>query len=179
MIGPLGMQEMLIIMGVALIVFGPRKLPQIGKTLGRSLAEFRRTSTELRNTLEREVEMEDFRSAREEVTAAGKDFRAGLDPDAGARRPTQPSGPGGSPRPSPTKPAAPGETAEAEGSAPPADGAGARSGAAETGTAAGQTEEPEAVPGDGESSGKDDGASECPDGEASAKEGPTEGKSSG
>lgn len=84
MIGPLGMQEMLIIMVVALIVFGPRKLPQIGKTLGKSLAEFRRTSTELRNTLEREVEMEEFRSAREEVSGLGRDLRGGLDPAGGA-----------------------------------------------------------------------------------------------
>lgn len=84
MIGPLGMQEMLIIMVVALIVFGPRKLPQIGKTLGKSLAEFRRTSTELRNTLEREVEMEEFRSARDEVSGLGRDLRGGLDPTGGA-----------------------------------------------------------------------------------------------
>lgn len=87
MIGPLGMQEMLIIMVVALIVFGPRKLPQIGKTLGKSLAEFRRTSTELRNTLEREVEMEEFRSAREEVSGLGRDLRGGLDPAGGAPPP--------------------------------------------------------------------------------------------
>lgn len=84
MIGPLGMQEMLIIMVVALIVFGPRKLPQIGKTLGKSLAEFRRTSTELRNTLEREVEMEEFRSARDEVSGLGRDLGGGLDPTGGA-----------------------------------------------------------------------------------------------
>lgn len=87
MIGPLGMQEMLIIMVVALIVFGPRKLPQIGKTLGKSLAEFRRTSTELRNTLEREVEMEEFRSAREEVSGLGRDLGGGLDPAGGAPPP--------------------------------------------------------------------------------------------
>ena len=85
MIGPLGMQEMLIILVVALIVFGPRKLPQIGKTLGKSIAEFRRTSTELRSTLEREVQMEDFRKARNEVSNLGKDVSnlgGGLDPGA-------------------------------------------------------------------------------------------------
>ena len=87
MIGPLGMQEMLIILVVALIVFGPRKLPQIGKTLGKSIAEFRRTSTELRSTLEREVQMEEFRTARSEVSGLGKevaDLGRGLDPDAGS-----------------------------------------------------------------------------------------------
>ena len=87
MIGPLGMQEMLIILVVALIVFGPRKLPQIGKTLGKSIAEFRRTSTELRSTLEREVQMEEFREARSEVSELKKDVTdlgRGLDPDRGS-----------------------------------------------------------------------------------------------
>lgn len=108
MIGPLGMQEMLIIMVVALIVFGPRKLPQIGKTLGKSLAEFRRTSTELRNTLEREVEMEEFRSAREEVSGLGRDLRGGLDPTGGAPPPGRRSAEGaGAPEAGDT--AAPGE----------------------------------------------------------------------
>ena len=87
MIGPLGMQEMLIILVVALIVFGPRKLPQIGKTLGKSIAEFRRTSTELRSTLEREVQMEEFRAARTEVADLKKDVTnlgSGLDPTGGS-----------------------------------------------------------------------------------------------
>ncbi len=90
MIGPLGMQEMLIILVVALIVFGPRKLPQIGKTLGKSVAEFRRTSTELRSTLEREVQMEEFRAARSEVSELKKDVSdlgRGLDPDRGSGPP--------------------------------------------------------------------------------------------
>ena len=90
MIGPLGMQEMLIILVVALIVFGPRKLPQIGKTLGKSIAEFRRTSTELRSTLEREVQMEEFRTARSEVSELKKevtDLGRGLDPDRGSGPP--------------------------------------------------------------------------------------------
>ena len=75
---------MLIIMVVALIIFGPRKLPKIGKTLGRSIAEFRRTSSELRNTLEREVQMEEFRAARRDASSwakdTGKAFTGGLDP---------------------------------------------------------------------------------------------------
>lgn len=98
MIGPLGMQEMLIILVVALIVFGPRKLPQIGKTLGKSVAEFRRTSTELRSTLEREVQMEEFRSARNEVSGLGKEVQnlgRGLDPDTGRGSKSQPDGAAG------------------------------------------------------------------------------------
>lgn len=112
MIGPLGMQEMLIILVVALIVFGPRKLPQIGKTLGKSVAEFRRTSTELRSTLEREVQMEEFRAARSEVSELKKDVTdlgRGLDPDGSdplASKP--PAGPGSSAADSQAAPAASG-----------------------------------------------------------------------
>ena len=50
MLGPIGMQELIIIFVIALIVFGPRKLPQLGKSLGRGIAEFKRASNELRST---------------------------------------------------------------------------------------------------------------------------------
>jgi sec-independent protein translocase protein TatA len=59
MLGPIGMQELIIIFVIALIVFGPRKLPQLGKSLGRSIAEFKRASSELRNTLEDEIHIEE------------------------------------------------------------------------------------------------------------------------
>jgi sec-independent protein translocase protein TatA len=53
--GPIGVPELIIIFVVALIVFGPRKLPELGKSLGRGLAEFRRASNELKSTIEEEV----------------------------------------------------------------------------------------------------------------------------
>lgn len=53
--GPIGVPELIIIFVVALIVFGPRKLPELGKSLGRGLAEFRRASNELKSTIEDEV----------------------------------------------------------------------------------------------------------------------------
>lgn len=58
--GPLGVPELIIIFVVALLVFGPRKLPELGKSLGRGLSEFRRASNELRNTLEEEVRAADY-----------------------------------------------------------------------------------------------------------------------
>ncbi len=61
MFGPIGMPELVIIFVIALIIFGPRKLPELGKSLGRSLAEFKRASNDLRNTLEQEVRMEETR----------------------------------------------------------------------------------------------------------------------
>lgn len=58
--GPLGVPELIIIFIVALLVFGPRKLPELGKSLGRGLSEFRRASNELRNTLEEEVRAAEY-----------------------------------------------------------------------------------------------------------------------
>ena len=53
--GSIGVPELIIIFVVALIVFGPRKLPELGKSLGKGLAGFRRASNELKATLEEEV----------------------------------------------------------------------------------------------------------------------------
>jgi sec-independent protein translocase protein TatA len=62
MFGSIGMPELIVIFVIALIIFGPRKLPELGKSLGRSINEFKRASTELRNTLEDEVRIEEQRS---------------------------------------------------------------------------------------------------------------------
>ena len=59
MFGPIWMPELIIIFVVALIVFGPRKLPDLGKSPGKSLAEFKRASNDLRSTLEEEIRIED------------------------------------------------------------------------------------------------------------------------
>src|SRR5215510_12583014 len=59
--GSLGWPEILIILVVALIIFGPRKLPELGKTLGESLAQFRRASEDFKRTWEAEVEYEKAR----------------------------------------------------------------------------------------------------------------------
>ena len=69
MFGSIGMPEMLIILVIALIIFGPRKLPELGRSLGKSLAEFKRASNELKNTLEEEIRLDEQRTAQEAAKA--------------------------------------------------------------------------------------------------------------
>jgi len=63
MFGPIGFPELMIILVVALIVFGPRKLPELGRSLGRSLNEFKRASNELKQTLDDEIRLDEHREA--------------------------------------------------------------------------------------------------------------------
>lgn len=56
----LGTTELLVILVVALILFGPRRLPELGRSLGRSLSEFKRASEDFKRTWEMEVERERF-----------------------------------------------------------------------------------------------------------------------
>jgi sec-independent protein translocase protein TatA len=62
MLGSIGMPELIIIFVIALIIFGPRKLPELGRSLGKSINEFKRASNELKNTLDEEIRVEEARS---------------------------------------------------------------------------------------------------------------------
>ena len=58
MFGTLGGPELFLILVVALIVFGPRKLPEMGRSLGRMMAEFRKASNDFQRTIEEEVDVD-------------------------------------------------------------------------------------------------------------------------
>ena len=70
MFGSLGMPELIVIFVIALIIFGPRKLPELGKSLGKSIAEFKRASNELKSTLEEEIRIEEQKTKQEEAAKA-------------------------------------------------------------------------------------------------------------
>jgi TatA/E family protein of Tat protein translocase len=84
MFGSLGGPELLLIFIVGLVVFGPRKLPEIGKSLGKMIGEFKRASADFQRTVEDEVETERL---RKEITSA--DYPAS--PSASASAPSTPA----------------------------------------------------------------------------------------
>lgn len=68
----IGMTEMLLIAALALIVLGPKKLPDLAKSLGKGFAEFKRATNELKNTIEVEARAEEVRQTREKLEKEGK-----------------------------------------------------------------------------------------------------------
>ena len=58
MLGSIGTPELLVIFVIALVVFGPRRLPELGRSLGRTIAEFKHATSDLQSTLEREIDLE-------------------------------------------------------------------------------------------------------------------------
>jgi TatA/E family protein of Tat protein translocase len=68
----IGMPELIIILVIALIIFGPRKLPELGRSLGKSIGEFKKASNELRNTLDEEIRAEEQKDQRVKTEAEQK-----------------------------------------------------------------------------------------------------------
>lgn len=97
MFGSIGMPELIIIMVIALIIFGPRKLPELGRSLGKSINEFKKASNELRSTLEEEIRLDEQKEQRAKIAAEQKSAIAGAEVNAPATAP------------SPVTPAAPAE----------------------------------------------------------------------
>jgi sec-independent protein translocase protein TatA len=97
MFGSIGMPELIIIMVIALIIFGPRKLPELGRSLGKSINEFKKASNELRSTLEEEIRLDEQKEQRAKIAAEQKSAIAGAEVTAPATSP------------SPVTPAAPAE----------------------------------------------------------------------
>jgi len=80
----IGMTELLVILAVALIVFGPSRLPELARSLGRAMNEFRRASTDLRQTL---------REATEDPPATHTPAPAPVPPAIAAPAPATPAQP--------------------------------------------------------------------------------------
>jgi Tat protein translocase TatB subunit len=118
MFGSIGLPELLMIFVIALLLFGPRKLPEIGRTLGKAMNEFKRATNDLQRSLEEEIQVDELKKARREVEEATR-----LTPP-----PTQPAG------------AVPASTAAAEGAPAPVGEAAAEPAAARPDEKPGPTE---------------------------------------
>ena len=82
MFGSIGMPELIVIFVIALIIFGPRKLPELGRSLGKGINEFKRASNELKSTFEEEVRIEEQRDKERQRAEAVK----AQPPDPGVAR---------------------------------------------------------------------------------------------
>ena len=74
--GNLGMSEMIFIFVLALLIFGPKKLPELGKTLGKAMTEFRRASSDLKSTFDREMS-----NLERETESTTKELNSGFNYD--------------------------------------------------------------------------------------------------
>ena len=72
MFGSIGPTELIMIFVIALLVFGPKKLPEIGRSVGKALREFKKTSEEIKGRIEEEIEASEIKDIR-------KDIQAGVD----------------------------------------------------------------------------------------------------
>ena len=78
MFGSLGGGEIVVILVLALLLFGPRKLPEIGRTLGKAVNQFRGASNEFRRSLEREVHLSDLKETADGLKGAADEIRSDL-----------------------------------------------------------------------------------------------------
>ena len=88
--GQLGFQELLIIFVIALLVFGPKKLPELGKSLGKGLREFKKATEDLKSSWAdqvREVE-EPIKETVKDIENTGQEVTAAFDPSP-ASEPTE------------------------------------------------------------------------------------------
>jgi len=74
MFGSLGMPELIVIMVIALLVFGPKKLPEVGRSIGKALREFKKTTEDIKGKFEEQINAEEFKDIKNDV----KDIQDGF-----------------------------------------------------------------------------------------------------
>ena len=67
MFGNIGLPEMMVIMAIALLVFGPKKLPEIGRSVGKALREFKKSTEEIKDKFEEQIRADDFKDIQNDI----------------------------------------------------------------------------------------------------------------
>ncbi len=80
MFGSIGFPELMIILIIALLVFGPKKLPEVGRSIGKAMREFRKTSDEIKGRIEDEIQADEFRNIKKDFDDV-RNTRFGIDTD--------------------------------------------------------------------------------------------------
>jgi TatA/E family protein of Tat protein translocase len=81
MFGSIGLPELIVIFIIALLVFGPKKLPEVGKSVGKAIREFKKASDELRSKVEEEINAADIRNDISEVQKEVQEDLSGIKND--------------------------------------------------------------------------------------------------
>jgi TatA/E family protein of Tat protein translocase len=67
MFGNIGLPEMVVIMAIALLVFGPKKLPEIGRSIGKALREFKKSTEEIKDKFEEQIRVDEFKDLQNDI----------------------------------------------------------------------------------------------------------------
>jgi TatA/E family protein of Tat protein translocase len=78
MFGSIGPTELILIFVIALLVFGPKKLPEIGRSVGKALREFKKTSDEIKGRIEEEIEASEIKDIRKDIRSGMDDIKSGV-----------------------------------------------------------------------------------------------------
>jgi TatA/E family protein of Tat protein translocase len=78
MFGNIGPTELILIFVIALLVFGPKKLPEIGRSVGKALREFKKTSEEIKSRIEEEIDASEIKDIRKDIQSGVDDIKSGV-----------------------------------------------------------------------------------------------------
>ena len=113
MFGPIGGPELILILVLALLLFGPRKMPQIGRMVGKALQEFRSVTTEFKSTLDREVALDEIKKTREDLQSVAGEVKGAVSTAVRGTLEVEPAGPAQEPKAEAEAPKAPVEEPKA------------------------------------------------------------------
>ena len=75
MFGSIGFPEIILILVIALLIFGPKKLPEVGKSIGKAIREFKRASDEIKEKIEQEIQVDELKNIQEDLKKDIKDIK--------------------------------------------------------------------------------------------------------